>query len=309
MEKEKNSIGRKIFQPTKITELLVDNHVKKFDEGVSEFINACIMDYYNPRHPFILDEFSNILNLMKQDFDFDDIFCKEVLSRVIQKLVKCPIQDCNVLKAVLWHFTCKIGRWNCYDYYNRILDEKTDKLLRHYRLVLQAIDSTYNPGRRELGDTSRAIFENWDKLCDYAETYSVLSIIVSAEDVYIPIDVYDVLLYLKKIDNAVSTSGIKRLRDFPDENSICIDQQIHALTYEVSIYYDMDAYSEVTGDRNCEKVPSEIHALWNAMIDGTLSADKFSTKEEQLNFLTDFREKCKCTFNKAKIRNMINVID
>ncbi len=297
----KNSIGRKIFQPDKLTEKIIDNYVINFNVGVSEFVNECVVDYIRPRHQFIVDETNKICELIDRNFEFDELFYKEILANVIQKLAKYPVQDCNALKLVLLHFTCRIGsRWNCYDYYNRILDERTDRLLRHYKFVLATIDSTYNPGKRELGYTSQVMFDNWEKLCEYPETYMVLSAIISAEDIYIPINVYDLLLYLKKIDDAITASNIKTLREFPDERGISLDQRIDALNYEICVYYGNSGYAVLTGDGNYEKVPSEIRDLWHIMSGRELASYRYPDKAEYLNVLIDFQRKCRSAFAQLK---------
>lgn len=263
-------ISRKIFQPNQLTNILLNGVCSKDKANLSHFINQAIEEYYTPLNAQLENE-TNFLFMQLQTQNEDAPSQKELkatLARCVEILKDYPIKNVTPLRQIFIHFTNKMGRTLRYDYIN-IVDNRQDEILHHLNDVIKTIDSDYTLGTHEFGERSRYIFSHWDELYQYSEIYIALATIIECEDIYYPLDAFTTISLIKQLDWAIiESAGITPIKDtFP--TNISNEERYYGIRYEIVMYYTDNGYSILSGDDRFAKIPPEIRAFFQKILNTT----------------------------------------
>lgn len=260
-------IARKIFQPNRLTNMLLDGVCDKDKTNLSHFINKAIEAYYTPLNAQLEYETSALFVQleMPNENTMSQKELKATLARCVEILKDYPIKNNLPLRQIISHFTNKMGRTLRYDYIN-IVDYQQDKILHHLNDVIKTVDSDYVLGTHEFGERCRYVFSHWDELYQYSEIYIALATIIECEDIYYPLDAFTAISLIKLLDRAITESaGITPIKDtFP--TNISNEERYYGIRYEIAMYYTDNGYSILSGDDRFANIPPEIQAFFQKFL-------------------------------------------
>ena len=247
--------ARKIFQPTALTNDLLEGATGKGKANLSDFVNAVIADYYLPANRELRKETEFLfLRMENQEMIYPEEL-KAILARCVDILKDHPIMDVKPLEQVLLHFTNQI-RTLRYDYV-QIVDNLQNEQLHRLNEILKTVDASYTLGPREFGERSRIVFKNWYDLCRYSEIYTALATIIECENIYYPLDAFRTLELIRQIDKAVQDSNLDPIRT-PYPVDLSLTDRYYGLKYEISVYQTDDGYCALSGDTDFANMPDTI---------------------------------------------------
>lgn len=282
--------GRTIFQPTK----LVANLIKMFqihrpDFTIGDFVNSCIEHRFFPYHAELRRETQRILHKLESNEEITQAELQSALANAVKALRDYPIDTHETLDQILIHFTTGLGMVLRYDYIT-IVDENQDEELSHLNEILATLDDHYNPGKREFGERSKEIFRHWDKLCAYPEIYSMLSTIISCENVYIELDEFRVLNLIMSLDYEMVNNAIEKKTE-PYPVNITIKEKIIGIRYAINVYQCDNGYAALSNDFAFENMPDEFRNYENDWVKYGASSKPHT--EETLAELIEFENRGK----------------
>ena len=246
-------IKRQNFTPSFTANFLLDNLKRFTGISTSDGVNRCIKAYFTPLTPELKVEADIIFSELDcKKEDVSESVIQGCLSRSVLALKKHPISDNSILTQIMMHYRTSLGHVLCYDY-NRRVDLHDDKILRSINDMLFSIDNNYNLGKREIGERSRTLLNNWEKVCQYEETYEGLAAIIRCEDVHMPVGAYNALVYLVQLDGLIRNNPTTIIaQKYP--SNISLNDRISSIRYEILVYYGNTAYLQSTNDKNFELV-------------------------------------------------------
>jgi len=240
-----DKIGRKIFQPTPLTNMLIDGVCRSNTDTVSEFVNTAIIDYYTPKNEKLRAETEFLFTRIKKQIETSEVELQACLARCVDTLKDYPIRDARPLVQIFIHFTNTLPRVMRYDYI-QIVDMQQDKILHRLNDILKTVDDDYTLGKREFGERSRTIFDHWEELCSYSEVYKAMSVLIECEKVYSSLDVFRCIDLIKWLDNAILASDLSPTREF--EVKLSPTQIYYGIRYEIAVYQTDNGYAALSGD-------------------------------------------------------------
>lgn len=238
-------IGRKIFQPTLLTNTLIDGVCNSNSDTVSEFVNMAITDYYTPVNEKLRAETEFLFSRIKKQVETSEVELQACLSRCVDILKDYPIRDVRPLAQIFIHFTNTLPKVMRYDYI-QIVDIQQDEILHRLNDILKSVDDDYVLGRREFGERSRTIFEYWEELCSYSEVYKAMAVLIECEKIYSPLSIFRCIDLIKWLDNAILASDLAPIKTF--ETTITLTQKYYGIRYEISVYQTDNGYAALSGD-------------------------------------------------------------
>ncbi len=247
---------RTIFQPDKFTGTIIKSYQNSpFSESISNFVNECITDTFTPRNESLRIIFKRIYELIQRDDEVSTDEIQNALASSVEALKDYPISESYTLSQILMHFTCGKGFYQKYDYI-MLVDDHSDAILHYLNATLKTVDPNYNMGKRELGERAATIFEHWEELCGYENIYIALATIIRLEKMYINLDVFRALCFIRQLDIDISrTPAEKKGKIFP--TNITNAQQIQALRYEINVYQCDNGYAALSGDHGFQNMPED----------------------------------------------------
>lgn len=258
-------LSRKIFQPDRLTNLLLDGACGKDKINLSDFMNAAITEYFTPLNDKLKSESDFIFTKIRNQDKMSTKELKSTLARCVSILKDYPISDPKALKQIFIHFTRKDGRVLRYDYI-QIVDNLQDEQLHRLNDIIKTVDSDYNLGTREFGERSRYVFSHWEELYRYSEIYIELATLIDCEDIYYPLDVFRTIDLIKWLDLAISKSpNIVPIKE-PFPTNISNEVRYYGIRYEIAMYYTDNGYSVLSGDSHFKNIPSEIQAYFQKFL-------------------------------------------
>ena len=276
-------VDLKSFQPTQVTEMIIDVTCNKDKGGISmsKFINNAIISYCTPYNEALRKETECIFQQIVNEEQISPEELKATLARCVDILKDYPISDAKPLEQIFIHFTNRCGRNLRYDYI-KIVDEQQDRILHRLNDIIATVDEDFTYGSREFGERSRYIFEHWNELCSYSEIYTSLATLIECEDIYYPLSVFRTIDLIKLLDLAVRDSSLEAIKT-PFETNISLTKRYSGISYECSVYLTENAYVALSGDKNFDHMPDEIRAYYQAyyqkyMGKGTIYGD--ATEED-----------------------------
>lgn len=265
-------IARKIFQPTQLTNILIDGFCGKDKANLSHFINKAIEEYYTPLNAQLENETLDLFSRIQlQTYNPDPRYAlsqeelKATLARCVEILKDYPIKNVEPLRQILGHFTNRMGRTLRYDYIN-IVDNQQDEILHQLNDIIKTVDSNYNLGTHEFGERSRYVFAHWSELYQYSEIYIALATIIECEDIYYPLDSFTTISLIRQLDLAITNSaGTAPIKE-PFATNISNEERYYGFRYEIAIYYTDNGYSVLSGDNRFAEIPPEIQDFFQKFL-------------------------------------------
>lgn len=239
---------RMIFQPDALTKFFIKEYTSHSNGTVGDIVNNAIHNYFIPKNEKLYREITPLLSKIKDGRE-EEISAGELqgtLSRCVNILKDYPIKDYDVLDQIMSYFRTGLCRAYRYDY-PLIVNEFDDQKLHRLNEILKTVDSDFNIGTRELGERTRTIFDNWDKLCGYAEIYTHIARIIALENIYQPLDVYTVLCLVKMLDTDILMLPANPIAEEFNVNVTTLDK-IHGIKYEILVYLTDNGYGFLTED-------------------------------------------------------------
>lgn len=253
-------LGRKIFQPTVLTNGLVDGMCKLYNCSMNDFVNNAIKTSMTPVNAALRKEVEVIFTKMENGEDISQKEMQGILTRAVAMLKDHPISDAKPLEQIFMHFTNPIPRNFRYDYI-LIVDSLQDERLHRLNEILKTLDDDFLLGTREFGERSRYVFEHWDKLCTYSEIYLQLATLIECEKIYRELTIYRVLDLLKWLDMSIRDSKLEPNKDAFKTN-VSLNQKYYGIKYEISIYHTDNGYCEISGDTEFSHMSAEVKAYY-----------------------------------------------
>ena len=253
-------LGRKIFQPTVLTNGLVDGMCKLYGCSMNDFVNDAIKSSMTPVTEALRKEVEIIFTKMENGEDISQREMQGILVRAVAMLKDHPISDVKPLEQIFLHFTNPLPRSLRFDYI-LIVDSLQDERLHRLNEIIKTLDDDFMLGMRELGERSRYVFEHWDKVCCYSEIYLQLSTIIECEKIYRELSIYRVLDLIKWLDIAIRESKLEPKKE-RFETNITLTQKYYGIKYEISIYHTDNGYCALSGDTEFSHMSEEIRAYY-----------------------------------------------
>lgn len=254
-------LGRKIFQPTVLTNGLVDGMCKLYGCSMNDFVNDAIKTSMTPVTDTLRKEVEVIFAKMENGEDISQREMQGILGRAVAMLKDHPISDARPLEQIFIHFTNPIPRNFRYDYI-LIVDSLQDERLHRLNEILKTLDDDFTLGMREFGERSRYVFEHWDKLCSYSEIYLQLATLIECEKIYRELSIYRVLDLLKWLDMAIRDSKLEPNKD-AFETNVSLTQKYYGIKYEISIYHTDNGYCVLSGDTEFNHMSAEVREYYS----------------------------------------------
>ncbi len=217
-----------------------------------------------PRNKHLANEVDQLFYLIEEKGTISERELQLTLAKCVGSLMDNPIKDPAPLRQILKHFIFPGGRRYRYDYV-QLVDEAQDAILSKLNNVLFLIDPNYPNYMRELGERSKVIFSNWEKLCDYSDIYIALAAIIQLEQIYEHLSVYQVLLLILSLDRAIDRSSTKPTTK-PFKAELSVEDQYHMHFSAIQIYQTNNAYVSLTGDSEFNRVPSDIQEYFDILM-------------------------------------------
>lgn len=289
-------LARKIFQPTPLTNALLEGACGNGKVNLSDFVNNAISEYFTPVNAALKREtdfiFSRILN---QEMIAPEEL-KATLSRCVEILKDYPIKDVEPLEQIFVHFTCKLGHVLRYDYI-QIVDSLQDERLHRLNDVLKTVDEDFVLGTREFGERSRYVFAHWDELCEYSEIYTALSTIIECEDIYYPLNTFKTIDLIHWLDVCIQESNLKPIKT-PFATNISLSDRYSGIKYEVFVYHADSGYCALSGDTNFERMSPEIKAYYNHCMNHSDPYGEIT--EDDIKNITSLEQEGRLLFRRLK---------
>lgn len=266
--KENKKPARSIFQPDAVTAKLIKEYQEHHDGStISDFVNAAIFTFFQPYNENLRIEFQRIIVKIRNGETPSNLELKSSLANAVLALQNHPVSDYSTLQQICIHFDSGLG-WNYHFYeYVTTVNDAEDNILRQLNEAIKTLDPNYVMGKRELGERTRDVFENWEELCHYKNTYLALSIIINNEKTYLPLNVIRVLDLIKRLDNDIYHRPAELLGDNYPSN-VTIEDQINAISYAINIYQCDNGYVAISGDHDFKKLHnSEFKDYENEWVD------------------------------------------
>lgn len=258
-----NKPNRSIFQPNLITDFFLKEYSKHTHGTIGDIVNSAIYHYFTPQiHAFSSITEPLLMRIEKGDEISQDEL-QDALSRAVTALSKNPIGRCDTLEQIMYYFRANVAKALRFDY-ALIIAPGTDAdiKLRHLNEILKTVDRDFTLGMHELGERTSTVFENWDKLCMYPEIYTDLGLIIKHEKMYMSLDPYLTIEYIKQLENDVVNSPIDICSDeFP--TNISLADKVQGLKFEILVYYSDNGYSYLSGDYGFEHMSPEIREYYS----------------------------------------------
>ena len=254
-------IGRKIFQPTPLTNGLVDGMCSLYGCTMNDFMNDAIVYRLTPVTGALKKESEMIFTKLGNGEEIPQRELQGVLVRAVSLLKDHPIEDVRPLEQVFTHFTNPIPRNFRYDYI-QIVDSLQDERLHRLNEILKTLDDDFILGMREFGERSRYVFEHWKQVCAYSEIYIELATLIECENIYRELSVYRVLDLLMWIDATIRDSQLEPIKEKFTTN-ISLTQRYYGIRYEISIYHTDNGYCVLSGDNEFAHMSNEVREYYS----------------------------------------------
>ncbi len=254
-------LSRKIFQPTQLTNELIEGICKTNSINISDFLNTAITQYYTPQNTLLKKETEFIFERINNQEDISQKELQAVLSRCVEILKDYPIRDAKPLEQIFIHFTNSLPRVLRYDYI-LIVDSVQDERLHHLNNILKTLDDDFTLGTREFGERARYVFRYWDVLCSYSEIYTALATIIECENIYCTLTKFRTIELIKWLDISIQTSNLTPNRNHFKTN-ISLTQKYYGIRYEIIVYQTDNGYCTLSGDVEFKKMSPEIKEYYN----------------------------------------------
>lgn len=250
-------LGRKIFQPTTLTDKLINGYCTEVRGTVGDIANLSIISRFTPYTPELKRETNELFRKWEANEPISPEELQAALSRCVRALKDHPVKVCDSLEQVLIHFTTGLGRALRYDYI-KIVDEYQDQILHRLNEAIKSVDPDYNMGTREFGERSREVFKHWDRFCGYSDIYVALATIIDCEKIYNSLSVYRTICLIKMLDDDIIINSTAKIGTTYPSN-VDIKDKYYGLRYEVLVYQADNGYCALTGDGGFDHIPEEYY--------------------------------------------------
>lgn len=254
-------LARKIFQPNRLTNELIDGVCNMSNINISDFINTTIADYYTPINPFLKKEVEFIFGRINNQEDISQKELQAILSRCVEILKDYPISDVKPLEQIFIHFTNTLPRVLRYDYI-LIVDILQDERLHRLNDILKTVDDDFTLGTREFGERARYVFKHWEKLCTFSEIYVALATLIECENIYSPLTKFRTIDLIKWLDDSIISSNLTPDKT-PFNTTISLPQKYYGIRYEVSVYQTDNGYCKLSGDVDFKHMTPQIKEYYD----------------------------------------------
>ena len=253
-------LGRKIFQPTTLTNELVEAVCSNRDINISDFTNLAITEYFTPKNVSLKKETEFLFNRINNHEDVSQKELQAILSRCVEILKDYPISDVRPLEQIFIHFTNTLPRVLRYDYIT-IVDTMQDERLHRLNDILKTLDDDFTLGTREFGERARYVFRYWNELCSYSEIYTALSTIIECENIYSKLTNFRVIDLIRWLDISIQKSELTPIKTAYPTN-ISLTQKYYGIRYEINVYHTDNGYCSLSGDGGFERMSPEIREYY-----------------------------------------------
>lgn len=253
-------LSRKIFQPTTLTNELVEAVCSNGDINISDFTNLAITEYFTPKNISLKKETEFLFNRINNHEDVSQKELQAILSRCVEILKDYPISDVRPLEQIFIHFTNTLPRVLRYDYIT-IVDTMQDERLHRLNDILKTLDDDFTLGTREFGERARYVFRYWNELCSYSEIYTALSTIIECENIYSKLTNFRVIDLIRWLDISIQKSELTAIKTAYPTN-ISLTQKYYGIRYEINVYHTDNGYFSLSGDSGFERMSPEIREYY-----------------------------------------------
>lgn len=295
-------LARKIFQPTPLTNELLEGICSSGDINISQFVNTAIIEYYTPRCEALKREVEFLFERMNNHEDISQKELQATLSRAVEALKEYPISDVRPLEQIFIHFTNTLQRVLRYDYIV-IVDIMQDEKLHRLNDILKTVDEDFTLGTREFGERAKYVFKHWDVLCGYSEIYSALATIIDCENIYRKLTKFRVIDLIKWLDIAIQSSKLTPIKT-PFETNISLTAKYYGIRYEVSVYHTDNGYCALSGDESFERMSPEIKKYYNKYMHN--DPPHGEATEDDINNIVELEKEGRFLFRRLSKKNSKN---
>lgn len=196
----------RFFEAEKKADILLKEYCEVSKSKVANAINTAIYCWFLPNYVTELKlEANYLLQLKEENGEVSELTIRQAISRGLSWLGKHPIMDATILRNMNLNFTLPV-------YEKALEDTRNDYvkgMFREAENIMDNIDVSYIKHYPCWGNFGSDILDQWDKVWDKKVMYDVLSYIVFSEEAKKPISVYDAIIFLKSIEEAVIEQTIK----------------------------------------------------------------------------------------------------
>lgn len=198
---------KRIFESEKEVDLLIKEYTKKSGVTIAKLLNNAVLCWFLPTASTLSVEARFLLQQAALN-DLEPWVIKQSISRGITWLGKYPIENAELLRSIILHFTC--SPWDSHpgekanDHVNSMFLEIISKIKE------TEPDYNHTPRHPYLGNFGEDILDRWQILWNDKATYDVLSAIVYTEEPKKPFTWYEAVCILKSLEDLANEKyGIK----------------------------------------------------------------------------------------------------
>lgn len=198
-------VMKRIFESEKGVDMLINEYTQKSGIKIGKLFNNAIYCWFLPVAKTLRVE-ANFILQQEEAGKLDQWTIKQSISRGITWLGKYPVENCNILKSILLHFTCT--PWSVKKEDNR--NDFVKELFNQAEAKLKEYDPNYNSLNACLGNFGEDICDHWDKVWNEKIMYDVISYIVFGEQVQKEFTWYEAISILQEIEEVANEKyGVK----------------------------------------------------------------------------------------------------
>lgn len=186
---------KRIFESEKETDLLINEFTKNTGVKIGKLFNNAVTCWFLPAVKTLSVE-ANYLLQQEANGLLDQWTIKQCVSRGITWLGKYPVENCDLLRSILLHYTCTPWDVKQEGHANEYVKEMMETVKRKIRET----ESDYSPIHPCLGNFGEDICDRWETLWKEKIVYDVISAIVYVEEPQKPITWYEAIIFLKNIE-------------------------------------------------------------------------------------------------------------